>query len=79
MSTPLPNPPPGFDELSVDEQIDYLQSLWDRVATAPENVPVPAWHREIIRKRLAELASDPSNTIPWEKAKEEITGRLREE
>ena len=27
MPKPVPLPPPGFDELSVDEKIDYLQSL----------------------------------------------------
>lgn len=76
MSTPLPDPPPGFDDLSVDDQIDYLQSLWDRVAAAADKVPVPAWHSEIIRKRLAELESDPDSAVPWDKAKEEITSRL---
>ncbi|MDX6447193.1 MAG: hypothetical protein QOH71_4267 [Blastocatellia bacterium] len=29
ISQALPLPPPGFDSLSVDEQIDYVQSLWD--------------------------------------------------
>jgi Domain of unknown function (DUF4331) len=38
---PVPLPPPGFDELSVDEKIDYLQSLWDRIAATPKTVPVP--------------------------------------
>jgi hypothetical protein len=27
MLKPVPLPPPGFDDLSVDEKIDYLQSL----------------------------------------------------
>jgi hypothetical protein len=34
--------------LSVDEKIDYLQSLWDRIAATPETIPVPEWHREIL-------------------------------
>lgn len=25
----VPNPPPGFDDLSVDEKIDYVESLWE--------------------------------------------------
>ena len=33
MPKPVPLPPPGFDELSVEEKIDYLQSLWDRIAS----------------------------------------------
>src|SRR2546421_12008768 len=53
MSQALPLPPPGFDALSVQEQIDYVQSLWDHIAARPEQVPVPDWHREIIAQRLA--------------------------
>ena len=76
MSRPLPNPPPGFDDLSVDEQIEYLQSLWDRVTAAAAKVPVPAWHTEIIRKRVAELEADPDSAVPWDQAREEIVRRL---
>lgn len=35
MPKPVPLPP-GFDGLSVVEKIDYLQSLWERVAASPE-------------------------------------------
>jgi hypothetical protein len=48
----VPSPPPGFDDLSIDEQIDYIQSLWDRIAASPAQVPVPEWHERIIRERL---------------------------
>ena len=78
MRRPVPNPPPGFDDLSVDDQIEYLQSLWDRVTASADRVPVPAWHAEIIRKRLAELEADPNSAVPWEQAREEIVRRLGE-
>jgi putative addiction module component (TIGR02574 family) len=48
-----PLPPPGFDDLSVEEQIEYVSSLWDRIASQPETVPVPDWHWKIIEERLA--------------------------
>jgi hypothetical protein len=41
MANSVPLPPPGFDQLSVDEQIDYVQSLWDRIAASSDQVPVP--------------------------------------
>ena len=28
MSQARPIPPPGFDELSVEEQINYVEALW---------------------------------------------------
>lgn len=39
MSQTLPLPPPGFDTLSAEEQIDYVQSLWDHIAARPEANP----------------------------------------
>ncbi len=78
MAEPLRDPPPGFDDLSVEEQIDYLQSLWDRVTATADEVPVPDWHRKIIEKRLAEMRSDPDSPLNWETARDEIAGRLDE-
>ena len=46
MSQTLPLPPVGFHALSVEEQIDYVQSLWDHIVARPEQVPVPDWHKE---------------------------------
>ena len=54
MASNLPLPPPGFDDLSPDDQIAYVQSLWDRIAAQPDQVPVPDWHRQVIRQRMAD-------------------------
>ena len=57
MAERVPFPPPGFDELSVDEKIGYLQSLRDRVAATPETIP----HRENLEERLKDLQADPND------------------
>ena len=46
MSKIIPTPPPGFDDLSVKEQIDFVRSLWDRIAATAVQVPVPEWDWE---------------------------------
>ncbi|HEX5716691.1 MAG TPA: addiction module protein [Thermoanaerobaculia bacterium] len=61
MARALPLPPPGFDELSADEKIVYVQALWDRIEAPRENEPVPDWHLEIVRERLAEYEADPDS------------------
>lgn len=76
MSQALPLPPPGFDTLSVEEQIDYVQSLWDRIAARPEQVPVPDWHREILEERLAVYQANPNQGKSWEKVDQELTEDL---
>jgi putative addiction module component (TIGR02574 family) len=73
MAKSIPLPPSGFDDLSVDEKIDYVQSLWDRIALTPEAIPVPDWHREIIDKRLEDLEADPDAGDGWDAVK----GRLQ--
>jgi putative addiction module component (TIGR02574 family) len=76
MSQALPLPPPGFDALSIDEQIDYLQSLWDHIAARPEDVPVPDWHREILSERLAAHRADEGEGKEWHEFEKDLTADL---
>ena len=77
MARPLPFPPPGFDDLSAEEKIDYLQALWDRIAEAPDDVSVPDWHLEIVEQRLAAHRDHPERVVTWEEAEADILSRLR--
>lgn len=72
MSRALQVPPPGFDELSVEEQIEYVQALWDHIAAHPERVPVPDWHREELDRRLDDLEKNPNDNVSWE----DLKGRM---
>ena len=72
MSRSLPIPPPGFDELPTDEKVRYVETLWDRIATAPDQVPVPDWHRQLVRDRLAEHRKDPDAKRSWHEVREEL-------
>ncbi len=56
--------PQGFSELSKADQIRYLQSLWDRIAERPGEIPVPESHIELAEERLAEYRRDPSRARP---------------
>ena len=78
MPKPIPSPPPGFDELSVDERIDFVPSLWDRIAATSEQVPVPDWHRRVIRERLESYGAAPEAGRPWADVRAEIAGKLRD-
>jgi putative addiction module component (TIGR02574 family) len=77
MSQALALPPPGFDQLTIDEQIDYLHSLWDRITAHPEQIPVPDWHREVLAERLAALDNSPSDGSAWEQFDRELTEELQ--
>jgi len=41
MSSEVPFPPPGFDELSMAEQIEYVNKLGDRIPPLPDDITDP--------------------------------------
>lgn len=73
MSQTLPVPPPGFEALSLEEQIDYVQSLWDHIAARPDEVPVPDWHRQVLAERLASYDTSAVAGKTWEELDQELT------
>jgi hypothetical protein len=78
MAPKVPNPPPGFDELTEQEKLDYVQSLWDRVAAKPETVPIPDWHLELIEERLRRDRNQVGTGRPWAEIRDELLARLRQ-
>jgi putative addiction module component (TIGR02574 family) len=77
MAHKIPDPPPGFDELSVDEKLDYVQSLWDRITENPEAVPVPDWHLQVIEERIKENQANPRAGRSWDEFRDELRARPR--
>ena len=53
-----------FDSMSIDEQIRYVQRLWDQIAVRAEAVRAPEEHLAEVRTRRAE----PRDTVPWDEA-----------
>ena len=78
MSQPLTVPPPGFDELPVAEQIDYVQALWSRIARAQDAVPSPAWHLQLVRERLAAHHANPERGRPWPEVRRDLEKMLKD-
>ncbi|PYM95209.1 MAG: hypothetical protein DME04_05355 [Candidatus Rokuibacteriota bacterium] len=56
--------PAGFRTLSKAEQIRYLQTLWDRIAERPGQLPVPKSHLRLAKERLAAYRRDPTRARP---------------
>ena len=73
----LPLPPSGFDGLAVEDQIDYVQSLWDRIAANVDQVPLHEWQRVLLDERLAAHRRSPSDARPWEEVLERLQHHLR--
>ena len=77
MAQSLPLPPPGFDALPVEDQIDYVQSLWDRIAASVDQVPLQEWQQVLLEERLAAHRRAPDDARPWQEVIERVQQRLR--
>ena len=77
MGNPLQIPPPGFDELTVEDQIDYVQGLWDHIAVAAGNVPLHEWQRQILEERLADYRANPDEGRTWDEVLADVRAQLR--
>ena len=76
MSSKVPFPPPGFDDLSADEQAQYASELWDRVTEREHEISVPDWHMEIVRERMARYERDGMEGISLEDLEKELFEQL---
>jgi putative addiction module component (TIGR02574 family) len=70
-------PPPGFDGMSVEDKIDYVEALWDRIAANESQVPVPQWHRDVLRERIADYQADREQGRPWEDVEADLLKRRK--
>ncbi len=51
MSVQLP-----LDQMTLVEKLQVMETLWDDLSRHPQELPSPAWHKELLceRKQLAE-------------------------
>ena len=72
MSSPLPFPPQGFDQLSREEQLDYIEGLLNYIATGERYVKIPDFHRENLERQLAYYRENGFEGTPWEEFQQEL-------
>jgi putative addiction module component (TIGR02574 family) len=66
MANALLVPPAGFDDLPVDEQIDDVNFLWDRITDKSAERAFPEWQEKMLDERLAARAANPNAGEPWD-------------
>ncbi len=58
-----------IDAMPIDTKLALVEAIWDSIATSPEAVPVPQWHKDILDRRLAD---ENAETDSWENAKKRL-------
>jgi putative addiction module component (TIGR02574 family) len=76
MSSEVPFPPAGFDDLSIDEQNEYVSKLEERIKSLPDDLPVSDEDMKLIEERLAECERNGFQGTPWEEFEKELIEQL---
>lgn len=69
--------PPGFESLSAEEKVAYVQALWDLISATPADLAVPGWHQRIIDARLEQARGSDEGVRPWGDVRAELQQRVR--
>jgi putative addiction module component (TIGR02574 family) len=76
VAQPIPNPPPGFDDLTTQEKVEYVSALWDRVLGTQDTLEISDAQRALVRERLVAHRANPEAARPWSEARRDIEGLL---
>lgn len=78
MGQPL-SVPPGFDDMPVEQKIDYVQTLWDRIFRHDHaKIPSPDWHRDEVRSAVADHERDREGARPWPAVRADLEAKLKQ-
>ncbi len=66
-----------LDDLSVAEQIELVQQIWDNIAESSELPDLTEEERRELDRRSEELRRNPGSGIAWEDVKSQAIGSQR--
>ena len=63
-------------KLSVNEQLELVEALWDNIAKRDACPPPTDAQKAELDRRLADLEANPDDSIPWSTVKAEALARI---
>ena len=64
-----------IDQMTQEEKLQTMESLWDSLWPTQETVPSPEWHGSILLERADHLASGKAAFTDWDAAKKRLSGQ----
>jgi putative addiction module component (TIGR02574 family) len=61
-----------IDRMSVEERLQAMELLWASLARAPETLPSPGWHGEVLAARLAKVERGEAEFLTMDQLKERL-------
>jgi hypothetical protein len=54
-----------LDTMSLAEKLEAMEAIWADLSRTPSQVPVPDWHRHVLKARR----ESPATWLDWEQVK----------
>jgi hypothetical protein len=64
-------------QMSFPEKVALLETVWAEIATDPDQVAVPQWHKDILDERDLALKEGRAVILDWDEAKRQIEQATR--
>jgi len=66
-----------LDKMSIPDKLRALEEIWDDLQQTPNEIPSPAWHRDVLNARESRVRAGASHFEDWAEAKRRIRKRTR--
>ncbi|QIF05797.1 addiction module protein [Roseimicrobium sp. ORNL1] len=69
--------PSEIKQMTLPEKLELLEAVWSEIASDPDQVEVPQWHKDILDERQRAFEEGRDKAIDWEEAKRQIEKAIR--
>lgn len=66
-----------LDKMSATDKLQAIEEIWTDLSLAPEDVPAPAWHADILRARERRIAKGESRFLSIGEAKKAVREQIQ--
>jgi hypothetical protein len=66
-----------LDKMTSLDKIAVMEKLWDDLCRAPEVIPSPKWHKEVLEAREKEVNEGKAKFISFDQAKVRIKDQTK--
>jgi putative addiction module component (TIGR02574 family) len=62
-------------QLPLSEKLQIMEAIWEDLRATAEQVPVPAWHKELLDERRKAVEEGREEVLDWDSIKDSLGSR----
>ena len=64
-----------LDKMTIEDKLRAIEEIWSDLLRAPDEIPAPAWHADVLHARADRVQEGKSRFNDWSDAKNHIRER----